>query len=68
MTEGAPLLRVYRLIPYRGFESLSLRHLLKVKILKVKKIKNIQSRLILASAFLVAKKLYFIEIISEFIG
>ena len=25
--EGAPLLRVYRLIPYRGFESLSLRHM-----------------------------------------
>ena len=24
--EGAPLLREYRLIPYRGFESLSLRH------------------------------------------
>ena len=27
MAEGAPLLRVYRLIPYRGFESLALRHL-----------------------------------------
>ncbi len=26
MAEGAPLLREYRLIPYRGFESLSLRH------------------------------------------
>ena len=26
MAEGAPLLRVYRLIPYRGFESLALRH------------------------------------------
>ena len=25
MAEGAPLLREYRLIPYRGFESLSLR-------------------------------------------
>ena len=27
MVEGAPLLRAYRLIPYRGFESLALRHL-----------------------------------------
>ena len=27
VAEGAPLLRVYRLIPYRGFESLALRHL-----------------------------------------
>ena len=26
VAEGAPLLREYRLIPYRGFESLSLRH------------------------------------------
>ena len=25
MAEGAPLLRAYRLIPYRGFESLALR-------------------------------------------
>lgn len=29
VAEGAPLLRVYRLIPYRGFESLALRHLAK---------------------------------------
>ena len=28
MAEGAPLLREYRLIPYRGFESLSLRHMI----------------------------------------
>ena len=28
MAEGAPLLRAYRLIPYRGFESLALRHAL----------------------------------------
>ena len=27
MAEGAPLLREYRLIPYRGFESLSLRQI-----------------------------------------
>ena len=27
MAEGAPLLRVYTLIAYRGFESLSLRHI-----------------------------------------
>jgi hypothetical protein len=26
VVEGAPLLRAYRLIPYRGFESLPLRH------------------------------------------
>ncbi len=26
VAEGAPLLRAYRFIPYRGFESLSLRH------------------------------------------
>ena len=26
VAEGAPLLRVYRLIAYRGFESLFLRH------------------------------------------
>ena len=28
VAEGAPLLREYRLNPYRGFESLSLRHIL----------------------------------------
>ena len=27
MAEGAPLLRVYTLIAYRGFESLLLRHI-----------------------------------------
>ena len=29
MAEGAPLLREYTLIAYRGFESLLLRHLIK---------------------------------------
>jgi hypothetical protein len=31
VAEGAPLLRAYRLIPYRGFESLALRHLSETK-------------------------------------
>ena len=34
MAEGAPLLRVYTLIAYRGFESLFLRHILSSKSLQ----------------------------------
>ena len=34
MAEGAPLLRVYTLIAYRGFESLFLRHILSLKALQ----------------------------------
>ena len=37
VAEGAPLLREYRLIPYRGFESLSLRQIL------ILSIQNVQS-------------------------
>jgi hypothetical protein len=34
VAEGAPLLRVYTLIAYRGFESLFLRHILSLKALQ----------------------------------